>query len=204
MQTRPVLRTAHVAASGLLLCLGFAAAPVSAAPVVTTVNADLTGYTAANPYSFSFMGGTFNVTGTGSFPDYIAVSTSGAAAVRTVFGSPSTDFFDRGTVIYDSNTLGGYGSFPDLTTIGASNGDNLLGLRVTSGGQQYYGFLYTTNTTLNSYGFETTPGVGINPPEAIANAAAAVPEPASWALMIGGFGLVGATMRRRKVAVSFA
>jgi hypothetical protein len=32
----------------------------------------------------------------------------------------------------------------------------------------------------------------------------AVPEPASWALMIGGFGLVGATARRRKVTVTYA
>jgi len=32
----------------------------------------------------------------------------------------------------------------------------------------------------------------------------AVPEPTSWALMIGGFGLAGAAMRRRKLAVSFA
>jgi hypothetical protein len=33
----------------------------------------------------------------------------------------------------------------------------------------------------------------------------AVPEPASWALMIGGFGLVGGAMRRRqRVAVRFA
>ena len=31
-----------------------------------------------------------------------------------------------------------------------------------------------------------------------------VPEPASWTLMIAGFGLVGATLRRRKVAVSLA
>lgn len=28
----------------------------------------------------------------------------------------------------------------------------------------------------------------------------AVPEPASWALMVGGFGLVGGTLRRRKVS----
>jgi len=32
----------------------------------------------------------------------------------------------------------------------------------------------------------------------------AVPEPASWALMLGGFGLVGGAMRRRRAAVSFA
>jgi len=35
--------------------------------------------------------------------------------------------------------------------------------------------------------------------------AGAVPEPASWAMMLGGFGLVGVTMRRRrKLAVSFS
>ena len=34
--------------------------------------------------------------------------------------------------------------------------------------------------------------------------AAAVPEPASWAMMIGGFGLVGAGLRRRATKVSFA
>jgi len=31
-----------------------------------------------------------------------------------------------------------------------------------------------------------------------------VPEPASWALMVGGFGLVGGAMRARKVAARFA
>ena len=38
------------------------------------------------------------------------------------------------------------------------------------------------------------------------NIAAAVPEPASWALMIAGFGATGAAMRRRRerVRVSFA
>ncbi len=33
-------------------------------------------------------------------------------------------------------------------------------------------------------------------------ASAAVPEPQSWALMIAGFGLVGVSMRRRKVALA--
>ena len=31
-----------------------------------------------------------------------------------------------------------------------------------------------------------------------------IPEPATWAMMISGFGLVGAAMRRRRVSVSFA
>ncbi len=35
-------------------------------------------------------------------------------------------------------------------------------------------------------------------------AATAVPEPASWAMMIAGFGLVGGAMRRRTTAVSYA
>ena len=32
--------------------------------------------------------------------------------------------------------------------------------------------------------------------------AAAVPEPASWAMMIAGFGLTGAALRRRRIAVA--
>ncbi|WP_380873880.1 hypothetical protein ACFB49_44390 [Sphingomonas sp. DBB INV C78] len=34
--------------------------------------------------------------------------------------------------------------------------------------------------------------------------AAPVPEPATWAMMIGGFGLVGGAMRRQRVRVAFA
>jgi opacity protein-like surface antigen len=33
---------------------------------------------------------------------------------------------------------------------------------------------------------------------------ASVPEPASWAMMVGGFGLLGGAMRRRKASVSVA
>jgi hypothetical protein len=40
-------------------------------------------------------------------------------------------------------------------------------------------------------------GIGVTEP-------AAVPEPASWALMIGGFGLAGAALRRRSIGVRFA
>ncbi|HEY1126077.1 MAG TPA: PEPxxWA-CTERM sorting domain-containing protein [Sphingobium sp.] len=38
----------------------------------------------------------------------------------------------------------------------------------------------------------------------LAGSVSSVPEPASWALMIGGLGVVGASMRRRATKVSFA
>ncbi|GEM_PF-979365 len=42
-------------------------------------------------------------------------------------------------------------------------------------------------------------GDGLNP-----GGTGAVPEPASWAMLIAGFALVGASMRRRRTAISFA
>jgi hypothetical protein len=35
-------------------------------------------------------------------------------------------------------------------------------------------------------------------------APAAVPEPASWAMMLGGFGLVGGALRRRRTTLAHA
>jgi len=47
--------------------------------------------------------------------------------------------------------------------------------------------------------------VGTGRPLSAGQTPAAVPEPASWAMMLGGFGLVGGAMRaRRKAGVSFA
>jgi hypothetical protein len=40
--------------------------------------------------------------------------------------------------------------------------------------------------------------------DVVPDAIAAVPEPASWAMMIGGFGLIGGMMRRRLTRISYA
>ena len=55
------------------------------------------------------------------------------------------------------------------------------------------------NITRGSSGavlYKTAPEPRIDPPPPV------VPEPASWAMMIAGFGLVGAAMRRRKAAIA--
>lgn len=56
------------------------------------------------------------------------------------------------------------------------------------------------------YGFNLWPRVGTSIPDfAPENATlAAVPEPATWALMIAGFALIGTTLRRRRVTTAFA
>jgi hypothetical protein len=57
--------------------------------------------------------------------------------------------------------------------------------------------LYGTSDVFNGFGISAVSGT------ISSEGAAAAPEPASWALMLGGFGLIGATMRSRKTAVSF-
>jgi hypothetical protein len=51
----------------------------------------------------------------------------------------------------------------------------------------------------------TSPSSQYSLPEGnvIVASVAGVPEPAAWALMIGGFGLIGSASRRRKVSVAF-
>ena len=171
------------------IAVAVSAASAAAAVFTTDFDADLT----RGPITFSYLGGSFTfANNAGDFFSPLVVSTGGTGAVRTVFGNPSTDFPDRGTVIYGSDTLGGFGSFSDPTVVRFSNGGNLLGLRVTSGGQDFFGFAQTTDRVLNNISFETRPGVAI---DASAVLAGAVPEPSTWALLILGFGAMGVALR---------
>lgn len=60
-------------------------------------------------------------------------------------------------------------------------------------------YAYTGSGNWNQY---SALNVGVQ----IESGTGAVPEPATWAMMIGGFGMVGGSMRyrRRKITVSFA
>ena len=93
------------------------------------------------------------------------------------------------------NFLGG--GHEDLTgtqlAAGAFNGDQSVGRRMTYdfGGQRVTSVEFTSSS--NSFEFDNI-------------ATSAVPEPATWAMMIMGFGLAGSAMRqsRRKSAMTFA
>jgi hypothetical protein len=65
-----------------------------------------------------------------------------------------------------------------------------LGFKVD--GIDYIGAAKFVGLSLDSIEYEAVPG------------ASAVPEPASWAMLIAGFGLTGAAMRRRRAAAQLA
>ena len=56
-----------------------------------------------------------------------------------------------------------------------------------------------TNLRMSSYPYDFNQGLVTG-----FNDIAAVPEPATWAMMMGGFALIGFSMRRRRTEVSFA
>ena len=179
--------------------IALAASSASAAPVVTAVSVDL-----ATPYTFTYQGSAFTFGFNGNFfAGPVTVSTANGGQVNTVLGQPTTNFTDRNTVTFGPNQQ--YAAFANTTPISFTNGDNFIGLRATlANGDAFYGFAYTSNNVLNSFGFETLANTAITATTAMP--VAAVPEPASWAMMIGGFGLMGGVFRRRRVAarVTFA
>lgn len=169
--------------------LALAAAPASAARVVTSTNADLSAgdYTFANQgagFTFGFNGDYF-----GGGP--VTISTVTGGQVNTIFGQPTTNFADGrgGPLTFGPNDQ--YAAFASPTPIRFTNGDNFIGLRAVTASGTFYGYAFTSNNVLNTVGFESVADRAIT-------ATQGVPEPASWALMLGGFGVAGTAMRRRR------
>lgn len=133
------------------------------------------------PYLAVYGGGVANINFSGignvrSFSfDYSTVDTYNTLTIHYTSGAD--------TVYTGSQILNG---LPTAVTNGSItvNGDG----RVITG--------LTLNTTQNAFEVDNL--------SYSANLASDAPEPASWALMLGGFGLVGGTMRSRRRAVSFA
>lgn len=113
------------------------------------------------------------------------------------------DFVDPTNMALDGTTTSfsifNFDGLIEATAYGVSN--NVLGTTSTYTGVLSFsgiGAISRVNlrsidldpTTMDDLSFEMV--IGVN----------SVPEPAAWTLMIGGFGLTGAAMRRRRVAVA--
>lgn len=152
------------------------------------------------PYTYDFGGGnsvTFTTVDKGFSFAPAGVSTGGSTQIASL-GAPFYDpaqptsyFSNRGGSI-GPDTLAQYVGYSAPAAIAYSISDSIIGLRFDLGQGYQYGYAQIAGSTLQGFRFETTPGLGVN--------IAAVPEPASWALLISGFGIIGLAMRRRRVA----
>jgi Bacterial pre-peptidase C-terminal domain/PEP-CTERM motif len=110
-------------------------------------------------------------------------------------------------IIFRVNTIGagdplirlldGLGAVLAQDDDGGGGLNSLINFRIATTGN-YFGALRGFGNSVYNYdlsitGLTATPGVG-----------GGVPEPATWAMMIIGFGLVGGAMRRRTTRVSYA
>lgn len=100
-----------------------------------------------------------------------------------------------GFTILSGFTYGGSGDYFGITTLG-SYGESISGAAAFK--HYELSFTPTANGTLNLY-FATPSGDNVGPLlDNVLVLSGAVPEPATWAMMIAGFGLVGSTLRRRR------
>ena len=147
---------------------------------------------AARP-AFGSTGNYLAVLGGGSgVGQILAVNPQGVSSFGFVIGSVDT---------YNTLTL----ELTDGTTIEYVGGQIINDLSFPSGNQivgETNGFVTFTSDGARFARF--TLGSSQNAFELDNIAIAAVPEPATWAMMIGGMGLVGGTLRRRKTTVAFA
>ena len=139
--------------------------------------------------------------------------TGGKTASFTIDTATTPDFFNVGTFgnqVSYNNVTGTFGGTRQTASIGfGSNIFAQLNVGGTTLGFTQYGgpdlFTLNGNTPVFNLGTFNLSSITSGAAQIrISAVTAAVPEPATWAMMIGGFGMVGASLRRRKAAVRFA
>jgi hypothetical protein len=133
-------------------------------------------------------GNTFATSGSKEFIAY-GTSTIDFASPVSAFGFYATDVADLGgflTVLINGGSSGSY----NLVSSGAGSNGNLLFFGITS---------VDPITSITFSGASSSDGIGLD--DLTVGNVAAVPEPATWAMFIGGFVAVGGAMRRRRRAI---
>ena len=179
------------------VALAVVTTPASAAVVVLASDVNFAGA----PYTFGVNDTdtfTFTYDPRGMFdPSPVLVRTSGSAAVTTVLGNPSVSF-PRASVTFGPNSFPGFSSVPTDTRASFTLTLSDLGLRYTAGGNDFYGYARFAGPNITRIAFESSPNTAI-----VAGSVAAVPEPATWAMMLVGFGMIGGSARYRRRRRSF-
>lgn len=190
-------------AAGAALAMGL---PAGADPVGYTLDADL----GAGALTVDLFGGdasyTFSFNGDGLSPISVAVGGTGEVYGNGFFSPNEPDPLEEGAIVPDQLSLGEFFQPTGAVPIQYSVAMDWIALSFTSGGNTYYGYAEVGGSTLYRLGYNDTPGGSIATGEDFRelNPSGSVPEPASWAMMITGFGLVGGAARRTRRAVALA
>ena len=129
-------------------------------------------------------------------PGIFDLSTFGAITKISLLWGSIDNYNDLDVLDASDNVLA---TFNGATVIASANGDqsnpatNRLVTLTLTGASMDAAAKLRFRSTGNAFEFDN-----------VAIQTAAVPEPATWGMMILGFGLVGSAMRRRSAAVSFA
>jgi hypothetical protein len=115
--------------------------------------------------------------------------------LETVGNSQIASIADASTLPTAQSTFTSNSSFKPSAYDGNGFGPNFVGLKFNIGTGSHYGI---ANFALNDDGAMALTTVSYDD-VAIPGA---VPEPESWALLIGGFGVAGAALRREKLATA--
>ena len=143
---------------------------------------------------------------------YLFALSGSRDATFTIDTAVAPDFLSSsfiGNQVSYNNVAGSFGGVAGSATVGF--GTFLAAtLNITGTPQGFTQFtgpdlftLVNSVPVFNTGSFNLTSIVSGNSTLRISTAAA-VPEPASWLMMVGGFGLLGVTLRRKQAAVRFA
>lgn len=171
----------------------------AAAPVTTLI--DFNGPSLSTATSVTFPPVTFSCTGTVNCPGFFGTRNLGNGGTGSVFyATPDAATFTFATAI---NAFGidilGVGTTGATTFEALVNGQSYtIAANYSSGAPLFFGLTGVSFTSVTFTG--TSPNDGMDFDDLAFNNASVVPEPATWAMLITGFGLTGAVTRRRRQA----
>ncbi|HEX7753299.1 MAG TPA: FxDxF family PEP-CTERM protein [Novosphingobium sp.] len=166
--------------AGLAIAMASFASPVQAADIIVPLTCNGAGTVCSGAFNLAGIGaGAF----TQGFTFTLPQSGLFSGSVTTEFQDPASDI-DFTSIVIDNNALLSYAKNP--TVIEPQERWDISNVALALGGHRI-------DLSGNSGGFGSFAGT---------ISFAAVPEPATWGLMILGFGLVGGALRRRRQKVS--